>query len=62
MKKHNFKMHFISLNTINIGLSYRKVELPENLFYLHKKNNKGYMIEIGIFFMTFVYLYCPDSR
>ena len=62
MKKHNFDIHPISLSNINLGLCYSRVDLPENLFYPYKKNNKGYMIEIGIFFITFVYLYCPNSR
>ena len=62
MKKHNFDIAFISLAGVNLGINFSKVDVPENLFSTIKELPKGYMLEIGFLFFTFIYLYAPNSR
>jgi hypothetical protein len=66
MKKHNFELHIISSNNINIGFCYSVVDLENTLFnrffLKEKKERKGYMFEFGFFVFTFVYLHVPESR
>lgn len=56
MKKHNFEFSFLSDQSALLGISFRKVDVKE-VSNIHRN---GYMIEVGIFFATFVYLYCID--
>jgi hypothetical protein len=62
MKKHNFDIAFISLTSVNLGINFSQVDVPESLFSTIKEPPKGYMLEIGFLFFTFVYLYAPKSR
>jgi hypothetical protein len=62
MKKHNFDIAFISLVSANLGINFSQVDVPKSLFSTLKKPSKGYMLEIGFIFFTFVYLYAPNSR
>jgi hypothetical protein len=62
MKKHNFDIALISPTAVNLGLSFSQVDVPESLFGTIKNSSQGYMLEIGFFLFTFVYLYAPSWR
>tara|TARA_R110001592_G_scaffold175104_4_gene414131 strand:+ start:1385 stop:1573 length:189 start_codon:yes stop_codon:yes gene_type:complete len=62
MKKHNFDIALISSTAVNLGVSFNQVNVPDPKFHPNAESPKGYMLEIGFLFFTFVYLYAPDWR
>jgi|TARA_B110000908_G_scaffold97496_1_gene115115 hypothetical protein len=62
MKKHNFDIALISSTGINLGVNFHEVDVPDPLFHPRAVPPKGYMLEIGFFLFTFVYLYAPSWR
>ncbi len=62
MKKHNFEFQFLQSENIMLGLNYRKVKLPKDLFLNNDSTYKGHLFEIGLLFCNFAYLFVPDYR